>query len=281
MTAFSDYIKTAPQYLIPQQQLSIGFGLLASIKNPTIKNYFIRRFIKKYGVNMSEALFESPQHYATFNDFFIRKLKPDCRPISQADIICPVDGRISEIGRISQGQLLQAKNWYYSVENLLASHPDQAHVFLNGCFTTLYLSPKDYHRVHMPIDAMLTELTYIPGKLFSVQPTTVRVVPNIFSRNERLIAHFQTALGKMVMILVGATIVGTMGTAWNGDIQRKNQPYTIPLPKDIHFKQADEFGYFKLGSTVILLFENDISWHNKLQSGDAIQLGAHLGGNIY
>jgi phosphatidylserine decarboxylase len=281
MKILKDYLKTAPQWFTPKHQLSLGFGCLASIKNPRIKNHLIARFIRKYGVNMAEAIQEDYTHYLTFNDFFIRSLKPTCRPIANADLISPVDGCISEIGEINQGQLLQAKHWFYSVQSLLASEQPLAQKFEQGSFATLYLSPRDYHRVHMPIDATLSQLTYIPGKLFSVQPATVRVVKNLFSRNERLVALFDTAFGRMAMVMVGAAIVGTIGTTWHGDIQRKSHPYELPLPTQTALKKSQELGYFKLGSTVILLFEKRIPWQAKYQSGSQIKLGEHLGGRVY
>jgi len=191
----TDYLKTAPQFIIPKQKLTVLAGLLANIRIPIIKNHLIRRFIRKYNINMQEAREERVDHYETFNDFFVRHLKPECRPIADNPIVSPVDGYISEFGRITEGKLLQAKGWEYTAVELLACDPHLSSVFQHGCFATLYLSPKDYHRVHMPLHATLQHLIHVPGKLFSVQPATVRVIPQLFARNERLVALFETEVG--------------------------------------------------------------------------------------
>lgn len=277
-----DLLKTFPQYLIPKHGLTVLAGLLAEVKEPRVKNFIIQRFIKKYNVNMNEALVEEPTAYSCFNDFFIRYLKPECRPLAPADIIFPVDGCISEIGAIHQGQLIQAKGRDYTVAELLACSEQEAKQFEQGRFATLYLSPKDYHRVHLPLDAELISMTYVPGALFSVQPTTVRVVPRLFARNERLIISFATKVGPMTMVLVGATIVGAIGTRWQGDIQRTRQITHFQCTqqefnKNMH--QGDEVGYFKLGSTVILLFANGdkIQWNETKKAGSAIRFGEAMG----
>lgn len=276
-----DLLKTIPQYLIPKRGLTTLAGYLANVKNPPVKNYIIQRFIEEYKVNMNEALVEDPCAYDSFNDFFIRHLKPECRPLSQADIISPVDGCVSEIGVIDKGKLLQAKGRYYSVEELLACGKEKAEQFGEGRFATLYLSPKDYHRVHMPIDAELKSMNYIPGALFSVQPTTARVVPKLFARNERLAVFFDTQLGPMAMVLVGATIVGAIGTSWHGDLKRARKKisfdYTLES-KNRKVHQGDEMGYFKLGSTVVLLFANgeQVQWSDHLKAGSAIRFGEQM-----
>ncbi|KTC91457.1 archaetidylserine decarboxylase [Fluoribacter dumoffii] len=276
-----DLIKTLPQYLIPQHGLTTLAGCLAEVKHDKIKNYIIQRFINKYQVNMSEALIEDPTAYACFNDFFIRYLKPDCRPLASADIISPVDGCVSEIGAIEQGQLIQAKGHNYSVEDLLMCNTETAAQFVNGRFATLYLSPKDYHRVHMPMDAELISMTYMPGALFSVQPSTVRVVPRLFARNERLAVFFSTQVGPMVMVMVGATIVGAIGTRWHGDIKRGKARMVFEYNQHERkvFAQGDEMGYFKLGSTVVLLFANStqVNWSPALKAGSTIRFGQALG----
>ncbi|PWY55873.1 phosphatidylserine decarboxylase [Legionella qingyii] len=277
-----DLIKTLPQYLIPQHGLTALAGCLADVKNVKVKNYIIQRFIRKYQVNMSEALIEDPTAYSCFNDFFIRHLKPECRPMAHADIISPVDGCVSELGSIEQGQLIQAKGHYYSVADLLACNNKVASQFINGCFATLYLSPKDYHRVHMPMDAEIVSMTYIPGALFSVQPSTVRVVPKLFARNARLAIFFSTKVGPMVMVMVGATIVGAIGTSWHGDIKRSKARIDFEYNQDkeqMMMAQGDEMGYFKLGSTVVLLFANgaQVHWHEALKAGRTIRLGEAFG----
>ncbi|ADG26403.1 archaetidylserine decarboxylase [Legionella pneumophila serogroup 1] len=275
---FRDVLKTLPQYLIPKHGITALAGYFADVKSPRLKNFLIRNFIRKFDVDMSEALIEDPKSYDCFNDFFIRHLKPECRPLSQSDVICPVDGCISEIGKIERGQLLQAKGKYYSVQELLACDGQLAEQFVQGQFATLYLSPKDYHRVHMPIDAELVSMTYIPGALFSVQPATTRVVPKLFARNERLAIFFKTKIGPMVMVMVGATIVGAIGTSWHGDVKRAKKlerfDYSEQFPDKI-ISQGSEMGYFKLGSTVVLLFANGekIQWDKELLAGSKIQLG--------
>ena len=278
----SDYLKTAPQYLIPHRGLNAYAKLMANIKIPLIKNRLIRNFIQDYDVNMSEALEPSIEHYACFNDFFIRHLKPGVRPVAKTEIVSPVDGVVSELGDISAGRIIQAKGRDYTVHDLLASDSALSAQFDAGCFATLYLSPKDYHRVHMPIDATLKEMIYVPGRLFSVQPTTARVIPNLFARNERLVVFFDTPVGLMAMVLVGAMVVGAIGTRWQGDIPRGRHcvrtDYTSDKTTNRHLLKSEEMGYFKLGSTVILLFADKqrVQWQPDLRAGDAIRLGQAL-----
>ena len=279
----SDHIKTIPQYIAPKRALTAFAGFMANLKIPAIKNYLIHDFIQKYQVNMQEAVDEQVDHYACFNDFFIRHLRPECRPVAEAAVVSPVDGVISEIGRITSGRLLQAKGRDYTVSELLTSESALSAQFDNGSFATLYLSPKDYHRVHMPMDATLKEMIYVPGKLFSVQPTTARVIPRLFARNERLVVFFDTSVGLMAMVLVGATIVGAIGTAWHGDIRRGRQKvrfdYTDNTAVNTALQKAVEMGYFKLGSTVVLLFADGerMQWRPDLQAGSGIRFGEALG----
>ncbi|MBI2785387.1 MAG: phosphatidylserine decarboxylase [Legionella longbeachae] len=277
-----DLLKTLPQYIMPQHGMTTLAGYLADVKNTKVKNYLICRFIRKYQVNMSEALIEDPTAYDCFNDFFIRHLKPECRPLAQADIISPVDGCISEIGAIEENQLIQAKGHYYSVAELLACNKEKSEQFSNGRFATLYLSPKDYHRVHMPIDAEIISMTYIPGALFSVQPTTARVVSKLFVRNERLAIFFSTKAGPMAMVMVGATIVGAIGTSWHGDMQRSKNRMDFEYNQAAINKklaQGSEMGYFKLGSTVVLLFGNSskVHWNSDLKAGSTLRFGQAIG----
>jgi phosphatidylserine decarboxylase len=273
----SDYLETFLQIILPKYALTRFAGLLANVQSPNIKNVLIRSFIKKYGVNMSEAREEVPESYASFNEFFVRQLKPECRPLEPADIVSPVDGSISALGRIENGQIFQAKGRDYSVAELLACDATLSRQFTNGYFATLYLAPKDYHRIHMPIDAKLKEIIYVPGKLFSVQPTTVRLLPHLFARNERLIIFFDTAAGLMAMVLIGAIIVGAIGTRWQGVIKRSPQQRYLDLAtlsqSETLVMQGEEMGYFKLGSTVVLLFANgkEIHWDNGLRAGSAIR----------
>ncbi len=277
---YSDYFKKILQYVLPKQLLTIFAGYLAEVKIPFIKNYLIQLFIERFDVNMYEAVEENPAQYPTFNAFFIRRIKSNCRPIARADVICPVDGAVSEIGRIEQGQMLQAKGRYYSVDELLALPADQNLAFQKGSFATLYLSPKDYHRIHMPMDAALHSMIHVPGALFSVQPATTRVIPRLFARNERLVVFFDTSHGKMAMVLVGATIVGAIGTSWHGDLTRgvKRTLFTYGQNNAVYLKKSQEMGYFKLGSTVILLFEENIpvQWNTGLSSGSTVKMGQEL-----
>ncbi len=280
---FFDYLKVLPHYLLPKKAITLLAGLLAEVQTPRVKNFLIQYFIHKYAINMSEAREENPQNYVSFNDFFIRQLKPDCRPITQADLISPVDGCISEIGPIHSGMLLQAKNRYYSVEDLLACDPTLSSQFNNGQFVTMYLSPKDYHRVHMPIQGTLSQMIHVPGQLFSVQPLTTRMIPTLFSRNERLVIFFNTKAGAMAMVMVGATIVGSIGTSWHGDVLRSRErlyvDYTHDQLKPMRLQQGAEMGYFKLGSTVILLFAEGkrIQWDPALKAGSQIRLAQEIG----
>ena len=279
----SDYLKIILQYLLPKQALTIFAGCMAGIEVPVVKNYLIRWFIQRYNVNMQEALEENPEHYPHFNAFFIRQLKPGVRPVAAADVVCPVDGFVSEIGVIEQGQMLQAKGRVYQVDDLLATTPLRSALFQKGSFATLYLSPQDYHRVHMPMDAVLREMVHVPGTLFSVQPATTRMIPRLFARNERLVVFFDTHVGPMAMVLVGATIVGAIGTTWHGDLIRrlKRQVFTYDADTTVKtiLQKSDEMGYFKLGSTVILLFSESVrmQWEPSLQTGARVQTGQVLG----
>lgn len=199
--------------------------------------------------------------------------------MADADIVSPVDGVISELGRIERGQLLQAKGRYYAVDEFLACDSSRYEPFVNGRFATLYLSPKDYHRIHMPIKATLQSMIYVPGKLFSVQPATARTVPRLFARNERLVVFFETQVGLMAMVLVGAVIVGAIGTAWEGDLKRLHQVQAFNYAdQPLSLEQGDEMGYFKLGSTVVLMFADgeNVNWLPSLKAGDNIRYGEAL-----
>lgn len=265
--------------ILPKKSITLLAGLLAACRCTRIKDFLIKRFIKIYNVNMKEAISASLQDYPTFNDFFIRHLKSEARKIATAPIICPVDGFLSAFGTINSGSILQAKKKYYSVASLLNSKAMAAH-FHNGSFATLYLSPKDYHRVHMPIAGTLLQTCQVPGRLFSVQEVTVHSISQLFARNERFIAYFDTPLGLMAMVLVGATIVGSIGTSWGGDLKRSHHRVHKDYSSDsLHpqpqLPQGGEMGYFKLGSTVIILFANQANtrWHPALTLGQAVQFG--------
>ena len=216
--------------------------------------------------------------YSSFNEFFIRKLKSKCRPISSASIVSPVDGTISQMGLIKHNQLLQAKGRQYTVEDLLSCGSQLAQNFYDGQFITLYLSPRDYHRIHMPITATLRNMIYVPGKLFSVQPVTVKYITKLFPRNERLVMLFDSPLGLMAIVMVGALIVGTMGTTWHGDIRKQRQSVHYDCAAKTALFKGDEVGYFKLGSTVILMFanSNSITWLPTITVGRQVNYGNGL-----
>ena len=253
----SDRLAVLPQYLLPQRALTTFAGRIASAQAGSLTTALIRRFIARYGVDMSEAANPDITSYASFNDFFTRALRPGARPLSKADLICPVDGAVSQFGAIDSDQIFQAKGHHYSTTTLLGGDAALAAQFQNGHFATIYLSPRDYHRIHMPCAGTLTRMIHVPGELFSVNPTTARGVPGLFARNERVVCVFDSARGPFVMVLVGATIVGSMATVWHGLV---NPPRTGTLRSwdyagkpPVKLRQGDEMGRFLLGSTVVLL----------------------------
>ncbi|MDX2164192.1 MAG: archaetidylserine decarboxylase [Gammaproteobacteria bacterium] len=274
-----DRLKTLPQYGLPQRAVTRAFGWLAKLRRPAfIKNVCIRLFIKKYRVDMSEALVSTPESYVDFNAFFTRVLRPELRPLGN-NIISPVDGEISEIGKIHDRKIFQAKNHHYSLLSLLGNDSTLAAAFENGDYATLYLSPKDYHRIHMPISGQLKSMTHIPGKLFSVNQRTARNVPDLFARNERVVCIFETEKGKVAMILVGAMIVASIVTQWAGLV---TPPRTRQVRRwtydDVFIQKGEEMGYFQLGSTVIVLFQsNQIQWESHLKNGDGLKMGQMIG----
>ena len=253
----SDRTAVLPQYLFPKQALTSFAGWVAGRERGRVTTWIIRRFVKKYDVNMDEALESDIAHYKSFNQFFTRALKPGARPIAQADLVCPVDGAISQFGPIDGEQIFQAKGHHYTCTALVGGDAAVAAQFAHGSFATLYLSPKDYHRIHMPCAGRLLRMTYVPGDLFSVNPTTALGVPGLFARNERVVCLFESALGPFVLVLVGATIVGSMETVWHGVV---NPPRTGELrewrydDQQILLEQGEEMGRFLLGSTVVMLF---------------------------
>jgi len=272
------------QYLTPQHLLSRTAGKVAECEIPSLKNALIDWFIKQYGVNMSEALIESPAEFRHFNDFFTRELKANVREIDQSPkaIISPVDGAISQLGKIRQGQVFQAKGQSFSIVELLGGDTQRAQPFMGGDFATIYLSPKDYHRIHMPVTGTLREMVYIPGKLFSVNPVTAAKVPRLFARNERVAVIFDTAFGPMAMVLVGAMIVASIETVWAGlvaPIKRQIKSTRYGEKNDaVTLKKGDEMGRFKLGSTVVLAFPPDTSqFVESLKAESAVQMGQTFG----
>ncbi|HQE40986.1 MAG TPA: archaetidylserine decarboxylase, partial [Zoogloea sp.] len=253
----SDRLAVLPQYLIPKQALTVLAGKLAGARAGGLTTGVIRWFVGRYGVNMAEAANPDIASYPSFNEFFTRPLKPGARPLADADYLCPVDGAISQFGRIQRDQIFQAKGHSYSTTALLGGDRDLALWFHDGEFATLYLSPRDYHRIHMPCDGRLTRMIYIPGALFSVNPTTARGVPGLFARNERVVCVFENDDGPFVLTLVGATIVGSMATVWHGQINPP-RPGKIKewdyAPGQVQLKKGEEMGRFLLGSTVVMLF---------------------------
>ena len=243
---------------MPKQALTLLAGRVASAQWGHWTTALIRRFVQHYQVNMDEAANPDIASYTSFNDFFTRALQPGARPLAQADLVCPVDGAISQLGAIAVDQIFQAKGHCYSTTALLGGDSAMAALFQQGHFATLYLSPRDYHRIHMPCDGTLRSMVHVPGSLFSVNPATARGVPELFARNERVVCLFDSAAGPFVLVLVGATIVGSMATVWHG-LVNPPRPGTV---RDWHYTgdqavrldRGAEMGRFLLGSTVVMLF---------------------------
>ena len=271
------------QRIIPQHWLSMQMHKLMRCEIVFVKNFLIKMIIKLYNVDMTIAVEQNPENYKCFNDFFVRVLQEEARPVSSGSdsIISPVDGAISQIGLIDNKQLFQAKGKTFSLSSLLADDQELADKFIDGYFSTLYLSPRDYHRIHMPIDGTLKKMIYVPGKLFAVNQRTVHNVPELFARNERTIVFFETENGPMIMILVGAIFVGSMETVWHEGMI--TPPYgseikTWHYDDDLTLKKGEEMGRFNMGSTVILLFGKDqISWSEGLERDSTIQMGQLIG----
>ena len=284
MNNWRDKLFVTLQYLIPQHGLSRLVGMLARSEVPWIKTTFISLFMKRFGIDLSEAQIEDPDRFETFNAFFTRALKPDARPLEAsdaADIACPADGAVSQLGAIRANQVFQAKGHDYSLYDLLGADSALASEFTNGQFATIYLSPRDYHRVHMPVTGTLRETRYVPGDLFSVNEATANGVPNLFARNERLVCIFDTEHGPAAVILVGAMIVAGIETVFSGQV--------TPLPKQvvttdyqrtapITLEKGDELGRFLLGSTVVLLFpEGKARFESDLKAGSLVRVKSKLG----
>lgn len=271
------------QYIVPQHFLSRLIGLLANCRVGFIKNFLINIFIKKYNVDMGEAEFNTAADYSCFNDFFTRRLQHGIRPQAQnpAVINCPVDGTVSAIGDIQAEQIFQAKGKSFSLTALLGGNPQHAKLFGSGKFATLYLSPRDYHRIHMPITGTLDEMIYISGKLFSVNQTTAENIDELFARNERVVCIFKTELGPMALILVGAMIVASIETVWAGQVAPSKLKQHVERYRDqapIVIRKGEEMGHFKLGSTAIILFPPDVmNWDKSLQTNSSIKLGQVIG----
>lgn len=279
---FKDIFTVWPQYGLPHHALSSLMSKLTHCTNPLWKNAFIKSIIAMYGVNMDEAKFQNLDHYASFNEFFTRELKAGVRPIVQdhGSIASPADGAVSQAGAIQDGRIFQAKGYHFNTLELLGGDAKRAEAFKNGAFATIYLSPKDYHRLHMPLTGTLKEMIHIPGRLFSVNAATVNAVPNLFARNERVACIFDTEAGPMALILVGAIFVSSVETVWHGVVT----PPSISEPRTWQYQDAQvlekgaEMGRFNMGSTIIVLFGQDkIRWHEDFLAGSPVSLGASIG----
>lgn len=265
------------QYPIPHHLLSRLVGRLAECRQPWLKNFLIKTFIERFDVDMNEALESDPTTYATFNDFFTRELKEGARPIEEG-LVSPADGILSQFGAIEAGQLLQAKGHRFSAMELLGGDGEAARRYLGGSFATIYLSPSDYHRVHMPEAGMLTSMVYVPGRLFSVNAATAEHVPNLFARNERLVCHFDTEHGPMVLVLVGAMIVAAIETVWAGQITPlSGEVQRIRFDTPIRLAKGTEMGRFKLGSTVVMAFAEPVAFTDGIEPGTKVRMGQCLG----
>lgn len=276
-------IKLMLQYILPHHLASRLMSHVANCPWPLVRNWCINTFIKKYGVNMAEAVESDPTAYLHFNAFFTRHLKAGARPIVQGahELACPVDGSISQRGDITREKIFQAKGFDFSLLTLLGGHHDLAASFENGRFMTLYLAPKDYHRIHMPMTGTLKTMVHIPGQLFSVNPFTTTTVSELFARNERVVCIFDTAIGPMAMILVGAFYVASINTVWAGEVtppqQQKIRRWQY-ADHPITLERGAEMGHFKLGSTVIVLFpENAMDWNPDMVADSTVKMGQLLG----
>ena len=276
---FKDALTTLPQYILPHHALSRMMSKLTHCENKAWKNLFIKQIIRHYGVNMDEAKQPDINAYKSFNDFFTRDLKPSARQLTSEvnAIASPADGAVSQAGAISEGEIFQAKGKSYTALDLLGGSEERAKAFNNGVFTTIYLSPKDYHRLHMPITGTLREMVHVPGRLFSVNTATTRSVPRLFARNERVVAIFDTELGPMALVLVGAIFVSSIETVWHGvvtppsvtSVQTWDYKENAPT-----LKMGEEMGRFNMGSTIIVLFANNkVQWDSEFVADKIVKLG--------
>ena len=280
----NDRLFLALQYATPRRALTVFAGWVASRRWGALTQRIITRFIRRYNVNMAEALDPNPQSYTGFNDFFTRALAPGARALAEAPWVCPVDGAISQCGPISGDQIFQAKGHRYSTTALVGGDATLAAQFEGGEFATLYLSPRDYHRIHMPCDGRLLRMIHVPGDLFSVNPVTARGVPGLFARNERVVCVFESVRGPFVLTLVGATIVGSMATVWHG-LVNPPRPGAVREwryeDQNILLKKGDEMGRFLLGSTVVMLFPAaTLAFQPDWMPGRAIRMGESMGFSV-
>lgn len=276
-----NWLKIKLQYITPKHLLSRLIGSLAAAEAGSLTTHLIKLFIKQYKVDMSEAIHSEAEDYSSFNAFFTRELKPGVRTIveGESEVAYPVDGTISQLGDIDFDTIFQAKGHNYSLTTLLGGKAEIAAPFKNGKFATIYLSPSDYHRIHMPMEGVLTDMLYIPGELFSVNPLTTENVPGLFARNERVVSIFETPKGKMALVLVGATIVASIETKWAGTVTppagKNVQHWQYPTSGDnaVSIAKGEEMGLFKLGSTVVACFEPEMLDFVEQSNGDTTRLG--------
>lgn len=285
-SGWRDYVRAWPQYVLPHYFLSGLMHRATRCRWRWWKNLLIKAIVRQYRIDMSAAVQGDPLAYSSFNKFFTRAYRPEARPLPNDPqaIACPVDGTISQIGRIDNDTLLQAKGHHYRLNDLLAGDAAWIECFRDGAFATLYLAPRDYHRIHNALDGILRQTTHVPGRLFSVNPATVRTIPRLFARNERVIAYFNTKAGPMAVIMVGAIFVASIETVWLGEI---TPPRRRIVQRWIHdredqaqrrYSRGAEIGRFNMGSTVILLFGKDrVRWSEDLQNGSAVRMGQPIG----
>ena len=279
-------LTTLPQYILPHHALSKMMSKLTHCENKVWKNLFIKQIIRHYGVNMNEALEQDINAFKSFNHFFTRELNPDARPLAteRNAIVSPADGVVSQAGSITEGKIFQAKGKSYTATDLLGGDAERAEPFNNGVFTTIYLSPKDYHRLHMPLTGTLREMVHIPGRLFSVNTATTNSVPGLFARNERVVAIFDTDAGPMALVLVGAIFVSSIETVWHGVVT----PPSISTVQSWQYqdnaptlKIGEEMGRFNMGSTIIVLFGKDkAQWDSALTAEKTVKLGERIGNTL-
>jgi phosphatidylserine decarboxylase len=280
---FKDALTTLPQYALPQHTLSKLMSYITHSENKALKNWCVTTIIKHYGVNMDEAQEQNLDAFKSFNHFFTRELKPEVRPLTTEKnaVACPADGSVSQAGNITDGKIFQVKGMSFSTVDLLGGDAERAAAFTDGVFATIYLSPKDYHRLHMPITGTLKEMVHIPGKLFSVNTSTTRSVPGLFARNERVAAIFDTEAGPMALVLVGAIFVSSIETVWHGVVTPPSAPsvqswyYPKKAPT---LKIGEEMGRFNMGSTIIVLFgKNKVRWESGFKADQLVKLGEMIG----
>jgi phosphatidylserine decarboxylase len=271
------------QHALPQHPLSRLMGKMTHCTNRVFKNALIRSFISLYRVNMEEAAQSNPEAYRCFNEFFTRSLQPEARPIAvdESFLASPADGVVSQVGNIAEGQIIQAKGKDYTVLELLGDDPERAQPFMNGHFVTIYLSPRDYHRLHMPLEGTLKNMILVPGKLFSVNHATVNEVSRLFARNERVVVLFDTSAGPMALILVGAILVASIETVWHGVVTppaAKNLGVWDYSENPLTLQRGQEMGRFNMGSTIIVLFgQNAVQWPESLAVGTPLRMGETIG----